>query len=46
MGEKREQRKRGRPTIYVMPERIPETPENIARAAQKELAIHETGLRR
>ena len=25
-------RKRGRPRIYVMPEPIPDTPENIARA--------------
>ncbi len=31
MKRKERKRKRGRPPIYVMPEPIPDTPENIAR---------------
>ena len=33
--EPKQKRGRGRPRIYVMPEQIPDTPENIARACMQ-----------
>ena len=35
MKRKERKPKRGRPRIYVMPEPIPDTPENIARACMQ-----------